>query len=114
MGFTFLSVDTIIELTMEVLGYKCKTTFWQDFTIADSFGAEAIQDTFDRATKEWGDDKIYGTELAMVLNWKCYYHYETGEDELSALYGSLWEEFDTYVLDSWRGEKLKYYLKTTD
>ena len=99
---------------MKVLDYTCKTTFWQDFTVADKFGEEAVQDTYDRAIKEWGDNQIYGTELALVLNWKCHYHYETGEDELSKLYGELWEEFDNYVLDNWQGERLKYYLKTTD
>ena len=30
-------------------GYEMKTTFWQDFSIADAFGEEAIQDTYDRS-----------------------------------------------------------------
>lgn len=99
---------------MEVMGYTCKTTFWQDFTIADKFGAEAIKDTFRRAREEWCNDKIYGTELSLVLNWKCHYHYETGEDELSRLYAQLWEEYDAWILDNWTGPNLHYYLKTTD
>ncbi len=28
---------------MRLLGYKCKTTFWEDFSIAERFGAEAIK-----------------------------------------------------------------------
>lgn len=26
--------------------YECITTFWEDFSIADAFGIEAIKDTF--------------------------------------------------------------------
>lgn len=99
---------------MEVMGYTCKTTFWQDFTIADKYGKSAIIDTFKRAKTEWGKDKIYGTELSLVLNWKCHYHYETGEDELSQLYAKLWQEYDSWILDNWTKSNLDYYLKTTD
>ena len=55
---------------MRLLDYECQTTFWQDFSIAEKFGKEAIIDTYKRAKKEWGKDKIYGTELSMVLNHK--------------------------------------------
>lgn len=30
------------------LGYKPITTFWEDFSIADKFGNEAVNDTFKR------------------------------------------------------------------
>ncbi len=33
-------------------GYELKTTFWRDFTIADMFGVEAVEDTFYRAFNE--------------------------------------------------------------
>lgn len=39
-------------------GYEMQTTFWQDFTIADAFGIDAIKDTFNRAFKEWKDNYI--------------------------------------------------------
>ena len=32
--------------SMIVNGYEMKTTFWNDFTIADAFGINAIKDTF--------------------------------------------------------------------
>ena len=34
-------------------GNEVKTTFWEDFSIAERFGLSAIQDTFNRAFKEW-------------------------------------------------------------
>lgn len=37
-------------------GYKPRTTFWQDFSIADVFGEDAVTDTFQRAFAEWKDN----------------------------------------------------------
>lgn len=48
-------------------GYKPKTTFWQDFSIADRFGADAVKDTFNRAFAEWKTDHVYLTELSQNL-----------------------------------------------
>lgn len=61
-------------------GYKFKTTFWNDFSIADAFGTDAVQDTFDRAFPEWRGDVVYLTELVLVLNWKIYEFYEKTND----------------------------------
>ena len=38
---------------MKENGTEVKTTFWEDFSIAERFGLSAIQDTFNRAFKEW-------------------------------------------------------------
>ena len=38
---------------MAELGYNTLTTFWDDFSIADSFGISAIKDTYKRAFEEW-------------------------------------------------------------
>ncbi len=61
---------------MRLLDYECNTTFWNDFSIAERFGVEAIRDTYNRARAEWGRDRVYGTELGVVLNHKCWYWYE--------------------------------------
>ena len=99
---------------MRLLDYECQTTFWEDFSIADKFGVEAVKDTYRRAKAEWGDDCIYGTELSMVLNHKCWQHYNGGNTNLSKLYSELWGEFHDFVLDNWKGEDLQYYLRITD
>ena len=99
---------------MRLLDYECQTTFWEDFSIADKFGVEAVKDTYRRAKTEWGDDRIYGTELSMVLNHKCWQHYNDGNTILSKLYSELWGEFHDYVLDNWKGDDLQYYLRITD
>lgn len=98
---------------MRLLDYECQTTFWQDFTIADKFGLKAVKSTYEKARQEWQDDRIYGTELSVVLNHKCWYYYERN-DTLSKLYSDLWAEYHDYVLDNWKGEDLRYYLQITD
>ena len=37
---------------MRLLEYGCQATFWEDFSIAECFGAEAIEDTCKRARAE--------------------------------------------------------------
>ena len=61
---------------------RISTTFWMDFTIADHFGKNAIQDTFNRAFKEWKSNYKYLTELVGVLNHKLWQHYEVGNTEV--------------------------------
>ncbi len=99
---------------MQLLDYECKTTFWNDFSIAERFGAEAIKDTYRRARSEWERDRVYGTELSMILNHKCWYWYGRTDPRFSGLYTELWEEYHEWVLDNWKGEDLKYYLEITD
>ena len=98
---------------MWLLDYECKTTFWNDFSIAERFGVEAIKDTYRRARAEWERERVYGTELSIILNHKCWYWYEEN-DTFSKLYSELWEEYHGWVLDNWEGEDLRYYLRTTD
>lgn len=99
------------------VGYEPKTTFWGDFGVAEIFEPlemGSIKDTYERSFNEYKDDKEYGTELAMVLNWKAWEHHAKGNDELTRLYAELFSELDQYIMDNWQGDDLSYYLKTTD
>ena len=40
---------------------ELKTTFWQDFSIADRFGSKAIKDTYKRAFDGWKNNTEYVT-----------------------------------------------------
>lgn len=66
-------------------GYVLKNTFWDDFCVADVFGESAIQDTFNRAFKEWknnytrinADMDRYNRQASNILNEsKKQYDYE--------------------------------------
>ena len=60
------------------MNYEYFTTFWSDFSIAERFGYEAIDDTAERAYEEWKNDVKYLTELVMILNHKCWMYYHDG------------------------------------
>lgn len=95
-------------------GYKPKTTFWGDFSVAEAIsGEKGIADTYHRAFDEWKEDKVYATELAMVLNHKIWQWYEK-DIERARLYNNYWEEIDAYIMENWEGEDLEYYIKITD
>lgn len=52
----------LAELNFEAMlgelkpGYQSCSTFTADFAIANSFGVEAVEDTFNRAFNEWKDN----------------------------------------------------------
>ena len=94
-------------------GYEMKTTFWEDFSIADIFGEVAIKDTFERAFNEWKDKYVYLTELVIVLNHKIWQHYETSEN-IAILYQDLWERADDYACNNLKGEELSFFFRITD
>lgn len=58
------------------IGYEPKTTFWDDFSIADLYDLNAIANTFGDAFKEWRDNVEYIAELALVLNHKGHWYYQ--------------------------------------
>ena len=101
------------EYMMDLCGYETKTTFWDDFTIADTYGVSAIKDTYDRAFEEWKSNVVYVTELAMVLNHKMFQHADSNP-EFTLVYKELWEEIDDWCYDNLTGEDLDYYYHTTD
>lgn len=84
---------------MRLLDYECRTTFWDDFDIADRFGLEAIRDTYKRARAEWKNDRIYGTELSMVLNHKSWHWYKKNI-AFGKLYTELWEEYHDWAIEN--------------
>lgn len=99
---------------MEVNGYEMQTTFWDDFTIAEHFGLEAVEDTFKRAFGEWKTDYKYLTELVLVLNWKIWQHHDTNNHELAKLYDKYWREAEWYASENLKGEEYDYYFSVTD
>ena len=97
----------------ELTGYKPISTFYTDFSIADKFGAGAIEDTFNRSFRMWQHNYQYVTELAMVLNWKIW-RWHNVNDEYARLYDKLWRQVDEWCIENLKEEDLEYYYKTTD
>lgn len=94
-------------------GYKPFTTFYEDFSIADNLGIQAIKDTYKLAFNSWKSDYKYITEFIMALNWKIHEHY--GHNNAYAeVYDELWREADEWATDNLTGEALQYYYEITD
>lgn len=89
------------------------TTFWQDFTIADKFGVNAVKDTFNRAFEEWKDDYKYLTDLVIVLNWKLWDWYEK-DDKMADAYYKAYNKAHRYALTHLKGDELSYFYRVTD
>ena len=98
----------------KMTGYKPKTTFWNDFEIAEQFGGiDAVLDTYKQAFKSWKDNCEYITELVMVLNWRIWYWH--GKDEkYEALYDKLWWETHQWCSENLKDDDLTYYVQTVD
>ena len=94
-------------------GYETKTTFWEDFTIADAFGVDAINDTFKRSFDGWKNNVEYITELAMVMSWKLCYYYGKNETYMN-LYSELYHKVDEWCMNNLINSDLIYYIDTTD
>lgn len=105
----------IVKWNIEAItGYKPITTFYEDFSIADRFGYDAVRDT---AKRGYETAKFLGykelTELVMVLNHKVWEHYKTNPT-LAEVYQDLWYELDGLMQETLKGEELQYYYRTLD
>lgn len=98
----------------ELNGYETQITFYSDFTIADHFGVDAINDTYKHAFESWKDNIVYLTEFVMVLNHKIWEHHHKNNSALMTTYDTLWKKADEWCMNNLSDEDLEYYLKTTD
>ena len=98
---------------MAETGYELKTTFWEDFSIADIWGLSAVQDTFNRAFEEWKHNYVFLTEMVLVLNHKIWQHYKS-KPAFAKLYDTLWREADQYAMDNLSENEMQYYFRVTD
>lgn len=102
------------QVIYDEIGYMPFTTFFEDFSIADAFGVDAIIDTYKRATIEWIHDVKYFTELVMVLSWKCAEHYEAGNAKYNKLYADLYYKARDKAYATFEDGDLEYFYRTTD
>ena len=94
-------------------GYKVKTTFYTDFSIAEIFSVDSIRSTYIQCFNEWKENYEYITELCMVLNWKMFRWFEVRED-FYEVYRELYRTLDEWCVENLKGDELEYYYFTTD
>jgi len=103
-------IDNI--LTRE-LGIIMKTTFWEDFTLADKFGISGIEGTYQLAFNEWQSDVSYLKELILVLNHKIWQHHETLPD-IAQLYHQKYDEAYQWAKENLNDEDLQVLFAYLD
>lgn len=104
---------TFNEFMKERFGVESCTTFWSDFSIADQFGINAVKDTYKRS-KYWIKDCKMWTELCIVLNKRCWQHYNAGRKQLSQVYSELYYQARDLALDTYKDEDFDYFYQMTD
>lgn len=96
-------------------GYQFKTTYWQDFSIADKFGISAVKDTYRKIKPLALNDAMDFAELVCVLNWKIWEHYESKNDGLANAYNELWDEADQMIdVSNFSKEDIQKMLRFLD
>lgn len=95
-------------------GYRLMTTFFEDFSIADKYGMDAIIDTYQRAFREWRHQYKYVSELSLILNWKIWEHESAKNHDLAKLYNDLWAKTDNWAMNNLKGNELTYYCMVND
>ena len=92
------------------MDYEFKTTFWMDFNIAEQYGIDAVKETFKRVFREWNTNYTFLYELTLVMNLKCWYHYENNNIEISKLYAKYYYKLRDYGLNNLKGKELEYFV----
>ena len=106
-------VETMLD-SESLCGYTQRTTFWDDFTIAERWGVKAIEDTYRNAFNSWKTDVVFITELVLVLNWKMLYMDEKHMTEKSAMYYKCWVELSNWCERHLEAGAYEYFILVTD
>lgn len=105
---------TFAEFQMHTFGYECITTFWDDFTIAEKYGIDAIKDTYKRSFDDFKNEYKYITELAMVLDFKRWTHSQNNNEKLTDVYSDLYFKILIWVGDNLTGTAFEYWHSIMD
>ena len=106
-------VETMLN-SESLCGYTQRTTFWDDFTIAERFGVKAIKDTYKNAFQSWKHDIVFIVELVLVLNWKMLYMDERHMTEKSVMYYKCWVELSNWCERHLEAGAYEYFILVTD
>lgn len=114
-----LRAGALAELNFEAFmaenkgDYKRCSTFAADFAIADSFGAKAVKETFERSFGEWKHDPKMMAEMSIVLNHGIWRYHEV-DPILAGVYDECWRKADDHCVSSYKGDDLDWYCMVTD
>ena len=79
----------------KMLDYKFESSLWEEFSIAEDYGAEGVKEHYKVVFDQWKDNLKFLTELVLVLNIKIFLWYGV-DDTIGLTYDQLWKETDGY------------------
>lgn len=104
---------------MELMnGYKFQFGIWESF--CEYSDPELISGLFEKVFELNKTNIQFVTELACVVNLKCWEYYESGNSKLSRIYSDLYYRVREYVLETayengtFTDEDIRYYFEVTD
>lgn len=106
-------VETMLD-SESLCGYTQRTTFWDDFTLAEKLGVPDIERTYRNAFNSWKTDVVFITELVLVLNWKMLYMDEKHMTEKSVMYYKCWVELSNWCERHLEAGAYEYFISVTD
>lgn len=93
----------------EKFDFQFETSFWEEFSIAESYGPQGIREHYNLVFPQWKGNVRFLAELVLVLNWKIYQWYRV-DDRIGLVYDELWKKADGYALKNLKGDDLDSYL----
>lgn len=92
-----------------------RSVVWQTFETADMILCNEELESFTKDLFESSkEDIVILTELVIVLNWKIWQHYDSGNMERSRVYNDLWCMADGWCCDNLKGDAAEYFYSVTD
>ena len=101
------------EYFLNSVGKERNTTFYSDLSIAEWCGTNAVEDTYNRVMKEWGDNLEFMCEWVIALNQKIWQHFHS-DKEIAFFYEKLWRQADEYCMNHFEADDLTAYLDYVD
>ena len=97
-------------------GYECITNLWELFSLAEQHKVSIVKEVFKKAFEVCKQQDMYKelTELAIVLNHKCWQHYHANNINLSKTYSTLYGKVNRYAWKTLKGDEIEYYYRITD
>ena len=91
--------------------YERFTTFFFDLSIAEYYGNDAIEETYDSVVKSWLSDYKYFAEFVLCLNWKILSWYGLGCKDVGLIYDKLWKKADALIWERYgKDEEASSYI----
>ena len=99
-------------------GYEFQYKIWENF--GELSDKTLIESLFEKVFELNKTNIKFLTELACVVNLKCWEFYESGDNKLSRIYSDLYYKVREYVLETayengaFNDEDIRYYFEITD